>query len=67
MKDMEGDPWDDQNKQDLVSISSGQDLDAFTSWMADKFVLWLHRVVLHRWKVGTNKYGNKRMNKALMC
>ena len=54
LKDMEGDPWDDENKNDLVSVYSGQELDAFTGWIADKFVPWLHQVALHRWKVSIN-------------
>jgi hypothetical protein len=51
LRDIEGDPWDDEGREDLISVDQEQELDAFTNWLASKSVPWLHRVGLLRWKV----------------
>lgn len=53
LKDIEGDPWDDGNEEDLISLYAGQEFDTFTSWITSTFTPWLHRLAWHRWKVRT--------------
>ncbi len=53
LRGLEGNPWDEENETDLITVCSRQDFDIFTGWIAQTLLPWLHRIVLHRWKVSS--------------
>ncbi|PVH87646.1 hypothetical protein DL98DRAFT_649265 [Cadophora sp. DSE1049] len=50
LRGLEGDPWDEENESDLITVCTRQDVDIFTGWIAQTLLPWLHRIVLYRWK-----------------